>query len=122
MKKLLIIILFIATGCKEKLSENYRGYVFNLKKEPLSNVKVYERRDSTKYVYTKKNGYFLLKPRSLTFVDDLIFIKEGYVTDSLETVYYNRGQGTISLFLRQRSDTLFMKEIKQITLPNKELS
>ncbi|WP_407264566.1 hypothetical protein [Tenacibaculum maritimum] len=118
MKRLLIIIFFMVVGCKEKLSDTYRGYVFNLKKEPIQNVKIYERRDSTKYVFTKKNGYFLLKPRSLNFIDDLIFAKNGYITDSLETVYYRRGHGTIYLFLRQRSDTLFMEETKQITLPN----
>ncbi len=89
-----------------------------MNKEPLSGVKVYANRIPSEYTYTQKDGYFSLKRGSLTFIDDLIFEKEGYLTDSLETVYYNRGNGTIYLFLTNRSDTLFMKETKQITLPN----
>ncbi len=112
MKKIIIIILFTTMGCKEKLSENYRGYVFNLKKEPLHGVKVYADGVPLEFTYTQKNGYFSLDRGSLTFVDDLIFEKEGYVTDSLETVRYIRGHETIYLFLTNRSDTLFMKSIK----------
>ncbi len=114
MKKLLIIILLIITGCSEKLSENYRGYIYNSKKEPLHNVKVHEWYNPVKYVYTDKNGYFLLKPRSLGFVDNLVFEKKGYITDSLVTVYYHKGHGTIYLFLTNQPDTLFMKEIKKM--------
>ncbi|CAA0159945.1 hypothetical protein [Tenacibaculum maritimum] len=119
MKRLLIIIFFIAISCKEELSDNYRGYVFNLKKEPIQNVKIYERRDSTKYVFTKKNGYFSLKPRSLNFVDDLIFEKEGYITDTVYSYSATRKRNKTH-FLTNRSDTLFIEEIKPIMLPNKD--
>lgn len=112
MKKLLVIIFFITISCKEKLSDNYRGYVFNLKKESLHNVKVYEQRDSTKYTYTDENGYFLLPPRSLTFVDDLIFEKKGYITDTVNSYSQRIGARPVTLFLTQRSDTLFMRKIK----------
>lgn len=110
MRKSLIIILLIITSCNEKLSENYRGYVYSLEKKPLNNVKVYPDRISSEYTYTQKDGFFSLKRGSLTFLDNLIFEKDGYITDSLETVYYHRGHGTIYLFLTTQSDTLFMRK------------
>ncbi len=118
MKKLLLISLLITASCNEKLHDSYRGYVYNLKKEPLSGVIVCADVVNLECTKTNKNGCFLLKRGSQNFVDDLIFVKDGYITDSLETVYYKRGHGTIYLFLTNRSDTLFMEETKQITLPN----
>ena len=116
MEKLLILILLLNTSCNEKLHDSYRGYVYNLKNEPLHGVIVCADIADHECTKTNKDGYFLLKRGSQTFVDDLIFVKDGYITDSLETVYYNRGHGIISLFLTNRSHTLFMRKQKNSSL------
>lgn len=104
-----MIILIVNISCSGRLHEKYRGYVYSLKKEPLHNVKVYEWTNPTEHVCTQKNGYFLLNPRSLNFVDDLIFEKEGYVTDTVYSYSANR-RGDKTHFLTNRSDTVFMKK------------
>ncbi|WP_299709704.1 hypothetical protein [uncultured Tenacibaculum sp.] len=122
MKNLLLSILLITVSCDKELNNTYKGYVFNIKKEPLNKVKIYTFRFPKLYTYTNENGYFSLEKRSLNFIDDLVFVKNGYTTDTLNTVFYHRGHGTIYLFLTNRSDTLFMKEVKQETFLNNVLN
>ncbi|MBL3657555.1 peptidase associated/transthyretin-like domain-containing protein [Fulvivirga sediminis] len=109
--KLIIVALITATSCEQKLSDHYRGYVFNYNNEPLSGVKVYAIGFPSKYTHTNKKGYFSLQRRSSTFVDDLIFEKIRYNTDTVYSFFANRRRDKTH-FLEQRSDTLFMKEIK----------
>ncbi len=113
MKKLAIIILLIITSCKEKqeLSDHYRGYVYNLKREPLGGVKVYAFGYPSQYTHTQKNGYFLLGRRNQGFVDNLIFEKKGYIKDTVASYSANR-RGDRTHFLTQQSDTLIMEVAK----------
>ncbi|MBL3657557.1 carboxypeptidase-like regulatory domain-containing protein [Fulvivirga sediminis] len=110
--KLIIIVLITATSCEQKLSDHYRGYVFNYNNEPLSGVKVSVDGFPSKYTHTNKKGYFSLKRRSSTFVDDLIFEKNGYNTDTVYSFFANRRRDKTH-FLEQRSDTLFMKKLNE---------
>ncbi|PKH52571.1 hypothetical protein CXF68_18515 [Tenacibaculum sp. Bg11-29] len=124
MRKLIsILILLLFTACwhkSYKLVDNYRGYIYDSKNTPLEKVRIYERHlDSAKYVYTDKNGYFLLKGGSSTFVDDLVLEKEGYITDTVFAFSYNGGRvRNITRFLMEWSDTVRMREVKRIDIPN----
>ncbi len=63
MKKIMsILVLLILTSCwrkSHKLVDNYRGYIYDSKNEPLENVRIHEMNlKSAKYTYTDKKGYF----------------------------------------------------------------
>ncbi|WP_157578304.1 hypothetical protein [Tenacibaculum ovolyticum] len=117
MKKLIsILVLLIFTSCwhkSYKLADNYRGYIYNSKNEPLENVRIHEVFiGSTKYAYTDKKGYFYLKKESSNFVRNLILKKEGYITDTIYSYSANRFRN-MSHFLMEWSDTVRMREVKK---------
>jgi hypothetical protein len=106
-------ILIISCGDYEVPKKQYEGYVFNEDGKALVGVTIREsdvkKSNSTK---TDTNGYFKMNRVSETLVPDLIFEKKGY---RIDTIGLTRGthSGKISaFFLRNQSDTLKMKKIK----------
>ena len=95
------------SSCESRISE-YEGYIYH-GKVPLDSVFIKENtKDSPNSTITNRDGYFKFKKSTKGFVPDLIFVKEGYKTD---TVVLTRGlnlQGPYHLFLREESDTLKM--------------
>ncbi|WP_440066271.1 hypothetical protein [Tenacibaculum discolor] len=112
MKKkiLLIVLITLFTSCTEGTKEYFEGYVY-YKEIPLKGVVITEGHSEPNNVFstTDSLGYFKLKRFSQTFADKLIFSKKGFKTD---TIYLLRGRNSrplYTLFLREQSDTLFMK-------------
>ncbi|WP_237276026.1 hypothetical protein [Tenacibaculum ovolyticum] len=114
MKKLMsILVLLLFTGCchpSYKLVDNYRGYIYDSKNEPLENVRIHEMDYKlVKYTYTDKKGYFFLKKESSNFVSNLLLEKEGYVTDTVFSFSESRF-GNKTRFLMEWSDTVYMEK------------
>jgi hypothetical protein len=76
MKKILLItILFISYSCTKKY-----GYIYDLdKREPLKDVIVEDVSNPKNKIKTDSNGKF-----SFSECKNLIIMKEGYKTDTLE--------------------------------------
>ena len=103
---LLLTLLLLTVSCKQELCDCYHGYVFDENKKPIHNVKVYKEVAFSNSTYTNKEGYFKLD-RKVDFISELIFVKEGYISDTISPYTANR-RGDKSLFV-DRKDTLFMK-------------
>ncbi|WP_437824926.1 hypothetical protein [Tenacibaculum mesophilum] len=107
---LLVVLITLFTSCTEGTKEYFEGYVY-YKEIPLKGVVITEGHSEPNNVFstTDSLGYFKLKRFSQTYADKLIFSKKGFKTD---TVYLLRGRNSpplYTLFLREQSDTLFMK-------------
>ncbi len=108
----LSIILFTITSCSTKPAF-YRGYVY-YENKPLKNVTVKKMYDDEFSTKTDSNGYFLLQkePNSLR---SLIFEKQGFITDTIPSVWTQNGEKVKYTFLNKYSDTI---TLRKITLPN----
>lgn len=71
----------------------YQGRVIDENNNPLENVLVLElyRENQTK---TDKTGYFSFDRHSSNFLEDLVFVKKGYKTDTIPTVWHQAGETT----------------------------
>ncbi|MDX8552610.1 hypothetical protein MK851_03105 [Tenacibaculum sp. 1B UA] len=103
---LLIALLLLTVSCKQELCDCYHGYVFDESKELINNVQIIESSSYSQHTYSKSDGYFYLN-RKANFISELIFVKEGYISDTIPPYTANR-RGDKSLFVH-RKDTLFMK-------------
>lgn len=102
-----LVCLFI--GCTEKGNQYYHGIVLDEDKKPLKDVVVTERGKYSQCTSTIETGYFRLYKNSYR-TSGLSFSKEGFITDSIETEFYVKGKGDISLFRRQKPDTVILKK------------
>ncbi len=107
-KKIAIVVLLIFASCKSK-SNFYQGFAFYNNK-PVSNVVIKEENATAKSVKTDNKGYFKLI-KDPCCISKLIFIKEGFKTDTIRTIYPQNGERIQYRFLNKKNDTLFLKPI-----------
>ncbi len=116
MKK--IIFTFLLTtyfvSCKEKTLNHYHGVVVDSNSIPLSGVLVKTRYSKPEITTTNENGYFKLV-KSPNTITSLIFSKEGYLTDTIKSVYAHGGENIDYRFINKEIDTI---PLRKITLPN----
>ena len=115
MKNLIFACLLICVvSCDEKSLNYYHGVVVDNNSIPISNVLVKTEYLKTEPTITNENGYFKLvkSPNTLT---SLIFYKEGYLTDTISSVYSHGGETLDYRFINKKIDTV---PLKKITLPN----
>lgn len=115
MKKIvLFIIMFLFfISCSEKKKEYFEGYVY-YKNKPLENVIITEGCPKPDDIFSKTDslGYFRLKRFSMTSAHKLTFSKKGFKTDTVRLLRGRNYPPIYHLFLREQTDTLFMKKIK----------
>ncbi|MCF6350466.1 MAG: carboxypeptidase-like regulatory domain-containing protein [Flavobacteriaceae bacterium] len=109
MKKIIFIYLFIYLSSCKTTTGYYHGYVLDKKTNPISNVKVSEYHKIHLSTITDSTGYFRLY-HSPNFVSNLIFYKEGYQTDTIQT-RWNRYDGLGQRFLNKIPDTLIIQKV-----------
>lgn len=84
-----IISAFTFCSCNGP-NEFYQGKVVDEHDNPIEGVIVAED-NIEKQTRTNKDGYFKLR-RSPEWLGDLIFIKEGYKTDTVPSVWHHAGE------------------------------
>lgn len=111
MKKILVLILLFTFnyGCFNK-KQYYHGYVLDDKKRPIENVKVMEDNIYPFSTVTDSSGYFRLYKRP-DLLSNLIFLKKGYLTDTIKTVRSVSGEKMESVFLNNKADTIQLESV-----------
>ncbi|WP_437918647.1 hypothetical protein [Sphingobacterium sp. LRF_L2] len=92
----------------------YYGQVLDENNTPIESVYISKLYDDIGVV-TDKRGYFKMD-RSADRLDDLIFSKEGYITDTIPSVWRQNGEAIRYNFINH--DTTFVKLIKKKKQPN----
>jgi len=110
---LYLLVLFLLFSCKTKVNNFYQGIVLDQIDKPLEGVTVTEEGRNEKQTITDKNGYFKLD-RSSDWLGRLIFIKEGFETDTIPSVWHQAGETTEYNFIG--SDTTIIRlKVNSIT-------
>lgn len=104
MKKYLFIFLFIFLNCNSE-NDYYFGRVLDENNNPIKNaivtVDIFEEKTKT-----NNKGYFKLK-RNSGWLGNLIFQKEGYLTDTIPIVWSQHGETLNYNFIE--NDTTIVK-------------
>ncbi len=97
--RILSLLLFLGTVSCNQHNNFYQGVVTDTAGTPLAGVRVTEmyRENQTQ---TDAGGYFRLS-KSPDWVSDLIFVKEGYNTDTIPTVWHPGGETTAYNFVNK---------------------
>ena len=91
MKNIILLLALTLFSCNP-INNFYQGRVTDVHNNPLENVIVAEDRIE-RQTRTDKNGYFKLD-RNSNYLGYLIFIKDGYKTDTIPTVWHQAGETT----------------------------
>ncbi|UII26492.1 hypothetical protein LVD15_24880 [Fulvivirga maritima] len=115
MKSLLskfgLAFIFLTLGissCKVN-RDYYWGYIYYDEK-PLTDVTVkINRANVVDSVQTDANGFFKLAkaPHS---APPLIFKKEGFITDTIPSIWHQHGEKVMYTFLNQQPDTVVLRK------------
>lgn len=98
MPTVLTILLFALYGGNRTLPY-YHGRVIDENQNPVAGVRVFEMyREHS--VETDKNGYFRIS-KSPDWIDDLVFRKSGYLTDTIASVWHQHGETTEYNFINK---------------------
>ena len=110
MKKIVIVSILLALcfSCNNQATY-YHGYVLDDEMKPIYNVKVIEDSGAPLSTITDSTGYFRLY-KNPDWLSNLIFLKEGYVTDTIRTVWTQSGEIIEYTFLNQKADTVRLKK------------
>lgn len=107
-----VFCLVVLTFCScSSVNNFYQGRVLDEKGNPLSNVIVAED-DIKRQTKTDKYGYFKLD-RSPNWLGHLIFIKEGYRTDTIPTVWHQAGENTEYHFIKNDATVIRMQKLNK---------
>ncbi|MCF6351228.1 MAG: hypothetical protein L3J23_09425 [Flavobacteriaceae bacterium] len=75
----------------------------------MSNVIVKEMLKNSQFTISDKKGYFKLH-KSPNVISDLIFFKEGYIKDTISTVWFQYGETQETRFVNKTPDTIVLKK------------
>lgn len=93
MKAFNIILIILLTSCK---NQNYYAYVYDIdSKTPISNVIVKDFLNN-KETKTNESGYFHLEKGAVS--SKLIFMKEDYIADTINSIQIQNGENMIEKF------------------------
>ncbi|MBL3657554.1 hypothetical protein [Fulvivirga sediminis] len=103
-----LFLLLCLCSCKVN-RDFYWGYVYYDQK-PLTDVTVKTNSDNVvDSVQTDAIGFFKLakQPHS---AQPLIFKKEGFITDTIPSIWYQHGEKVMYTFLNQQPDTVLLRK------------
>lgn len=113
MKKYVLLPVLITLINCNKMQKCYSGYVYDeVSRKPINHVFIKENFSKDfKSTYSNEKGYFKIDNNAES-VGDLIFIRNGYKTDTIVTIWSQRGENLKYKFIRKESDTLYMIRTK----------
>jgi hypothetical protein len=123
MKKLhYTLFLFLLFSCKPRVNNFYQGKVIDQSDNPLEGVIVTEDDRNGKQTKTDKNGYFKLD-RSPDWLGRLIFIRDGYQTDTIPSVWHQAGETIEYNFIEKDTTIVRLKatKVKASIIPSNSL-
>ena len=109
MKNIYYILILTLYSCNS-VNNFYQGRVIDEKNNPIEGVIVAEDHIE-KHTKTDKDGYFKLD-RSPDWLGRLIFIKEGYKTDTIPTVWHQGEETTEYNFIKKDTTIVRLKTIE----------
>jgi hypothetical protein len=112
MKSIYQLSFLLLISCNS-VNNFYQGRVVDENGKALENVIVAED-VITKQTKTDKKGYFKLN-RSPDWLGNLIFIKEGFLSDTIPTVYHQNGETTEYDFIKKDTTLVRLRSIKNAT-------
>lgn len=80
------LLLFVLLACEQKTNDFYQGLVLDESGRPIENVMVFEEYGKENRTKTDNKGYFKFN-RTPDWLLRLVFVKEGYKTDTIPTVW-----------------------------------
>ncbi|MDA3613402.1 carboxypeptidase-like regulatory domain-containing protein [Polluticaenibacter yanchengensis] len=107
MKYIFYSLLIALTSCKTA-NNFYQGKVTDQNNQPLEDVIVIEEDRAENQTKTDKTGYFKLN-RNPDWIGRLVFIKEGYTTDTIPAVSRQAGESIAYNFIQK--DTTIVRLI-----------
>ena len=105
------MLIFVLFACGQKTNDFYQGVVLDENNLPLENVRVFEEFDIENIASTNKRGHFKLN-RSNDILARLVFVKEGYKTDTIPVVWSQHGERLNYQFLQNDSTLVRLKKKK----------
>lgn len=99
----LLVLFFYSCGSSV---DNYEGYIYEKPNVPAKDVSVCEK-NSSNCTKTDHHGFFKLEKDKKT-VRELVVIFKGEPTDTLRTVWSQRGEKINYSFIKGKNDTLFI--------------
>lgn len=113
MKKVSSLISCVLLISCNSVNNFYHGRVVDENGKALENVIVAED-VITKQTKTDKKGYFKLN-RNPDWLGNLIFIKEGFLSDTIPTVYHQNGETTEYDFIKKDTTLVRLRSINNAT-------
>ena len=80
------LLVLALLSCSKKTTDFYQGVVLDENNIPLENVTVFEEYVKENSTKTDNKGYFKLN-RTPNWILSLVFVKEGYKTDTIPAVW-----------------------------------
>lgn len=106
--KLKILNIFIGlfiSSCATTV-QNYEGFIYNTKREPIANIKICEQHKNN-CTQTDMKGFFILK-RDKNSINNLIVFHNNVHVDTIKTVWRQHGEKVNYSFIEGTKDTLFI--------------
>lgn len=109
MKSLYVITCVLFFSCTST-NPYYQGRVIDEKAYPIEGAIVTELYQK-KAAATDKNGYFKLSKHA-NWIDDLVFTKPGYETDTIPSVWHQGGETTRYNFITNDTRVVVLRKIR----------
>ena len=108
---IVLVLVFTLLACCNETNDFYQGVVLDENSLPLENVRVFEEFDIESMTKTNKCGHFKLE-RPNDRLLRLVFVKEGYKTDTIPVVWSQHGESLNYRFLENDSSLVRLKKKK----------
>ncbi|WP_300670348.1 carboxypeptidase-like regulatory domain-containing protein [Soonwooa sp.] len=112
MRKIFYLTFSLLLASCSQVNNFYQGRVVDENGKALENVIVAED-VITKQTKTDKTGYFKLN-RTPDWLGNLIFIKEGFVTDTIPSVYHQNGETTKYDFIKKDTTRVTLRRVEDV--------
>ncbi|MFH6602334.1 carboxypeptidase-like regulatory domain-containing protein [Maribacter algicola] len=103
------VLIFVLLSCGQKTNDFYQGVVLDENNIPLENVTVFEEYVEENSTKTDNKGYFKLN-RTPNWILSLVFVKEGYKTDTIPTVWAHGEQVNYQFIKNDTTQVRLKKE------------
>ena len=104
-------LVFMLLACRQKTNDFYQGVVLDENNVPLENVTVFEEYFKENSTKTDNNGYFKLN-QTPNWLLRLVFVKEGYKTDTIPAVWAQHGEQLKYQFVTNDTTLVRLKKEK----------